>query len=249
MTPLRWASPIADRRAAARSRRLWDVIADERHCGFFEDAGWLTSSRILDDDPPGRIRRLSRDAGQPEGPGVHPRGVPVVADDLSRAIGDDRIELLPSRQATGEGLVVPPAAQDPGGVGVVARPCPDAGLYLVDREGVGEVDTLEAEATVDEMDVRVVEARQYRRALRVDHRRLRLAQTRDFALASDAEDLVAADGDGFGHRAARPGGIDLGVVDDDVDRAVGIVPLGHQSGDERRRNDSDAHRRGQAGSP
>ena len=131
---------------------------------------------------------------------------------------------------------------------MVARPCPDAGLYLVDRDGVGQVDPLEAEASVDEMDVRVVEARQYRGALRVDHRRLRLAEARDLALASDAEDLVAADGDGFGHRAARPGGIDLGVVDDDVDRAVGIVPLGHQSGDERRRNDSDDNIGGQAGS-
>ena len=109
---------------------------------------------------------------------------------------------------------------------MAARPCPDAGLYLVDRDGVGEVDALEAEAAVDEVDVRVVEARQYRRALRVDHRRLRLAQTRDLALASDAKNLVAADGDGFGHRAVRPGGIHLGVVDDDVDRTVGIVPLG-----------------------
>ncbi len=100
------------------------------------------------------------------------------------------------------------------------------------------------------MDVRVVEARQDRRTLGVDHRRLRLAEARHLALAPDPKDLVAANGDGFGHRAARAGGIDPGVVDDDVDRAVAIVPLGanHQSGDERRRNDSDDNIGGQAGS-
>ena len=66
-------------------------------------------------------------------------------------------------------------------------------------------------------------------------------QAQDLAIASDTEDLIAANRDSFSHRALLGGRIDSRVVDDEVHRAVAVVSLGadDQPGDERDRNDGD----------
>ncbi len=130
-----------------------------------------------------------------------------------------------------------------------SRPCPNPGLNVVERFGASQVNPREAQAAGDEVQMGVVEAREDRRAIRVDHRRLRAAEPRDLTLAADAKHLIAADGDGLRHRAASTGRIHLRVVDDDVDGPVRVVPLGpdDQAGDERRRDDSDDEIGGKAG--
>ena len=89
--------------------------------------------------------------------------------------------------------------------------------------------------------MRVVEPGQHRRALRVDHRRLRTAVAHDLALAADLENLVAADRDRVRDRPEIVGGVDPRVVDDEIDRAAVVVALGadDQAGDERARHDRD----------
>jgi hypothetical protein len=122
-------------------------------------------------------------------------------------------------------------------------------LNVVNGFSAGEIDAVEPGSAGKEIRVRVVEARQYRSAARIDHRRLRTPQTHDLAFAADAQDLIAADRDRFSHRALRVGGVDLGVVDDDVDRAVTIVALGSddESGNQRCRDDTDDDVGGKAG--
>ena len=71
---------------------------------------------------------------------------------------------------------------------------------------VGEADLIERQAAADEMRVRVVEAGQDRAALGVDHDRLRAPEPLDLAVRSDAEDLVALHGDGFG-RSSPPSAV------------------------------------------
>ena len=61
-------------------------------------------------------------------------------------------------------------------------------------------------------------------AVRVQHHGLGAAQALDVAIRADAQDLVAADGDGL-LEVAPPPGIDLAVDDDQVDRAAGVVAL------------------------
>ena len=130
--------------------------------------------------------------------------------------------------------------------------CPrlDPRADVVERGRARQIDALEIQASGDEMEMRVVEAGQHRRAARVDHRRLRAAEARDFTLAADAKNLVATDGDGLRHRAARTRRIHFRVVDDHVNGTIRVVPLGsdNQPGDERRRDDSNNDIGGQAGS-
>ncbi|MNC90621.1 hypothetical protein D3C83_67410 [compost metagenome] len=87
----------------------------------------------------------------------------------------------------------------------------------------------------------VVESRQHRAAFRVDDGRLRAAEAHDLALAAGLEDLAAANGDGVRNGAVIVGGVDPGVVDDEVDRAAVVVALGSddEAGDERTRHDRD----------
>ena len=55
------------------------------------------------------------------------------------------------------------------------------------------------------------------------------------------EDGVAADGDRLRGRSERIRGVDLGVVDDEIDGPAAVVALGtdDQSGDERSSHDRD----------
>ena len=88
--------------------------------------------------------------------------------------------------------------------------------------------------------MRVVEAGQHRAAVRVDDGGLRAAQALDFAVGADAEDLVAADGDGLGELGGAAG-VDAAVGDDQIDRAALVVALraDDEAGDERPGNDQD----------
>ena len=80
-------------------------------------------------------------------------------------------------------------------------PDADRVLDLVDGGGVAEADLIERQAAADEMRVRVVETGHDRAALGVDDDGLRALEPLDLAVRSDADDLVAADGDGLGESA------------------------------------------------
>ena len=246
---LRFADRGAERGRAFRPSHLRHVVSNERHRRLLEDARWLAGPRILDDRPADWILRLSRNLGELERVRVDPRRMAVVADDLRRAIGDDRVELLPGRQAAAKRLRIPSTPKHPRRVGVCGRPGPDPRLHFVERVRAVQIDAIEAEPTGDEIEVCIVETGNDRRALGIDHRSLRTAEPHDLALASDAQNLVAADGDGFRHRAVRTCGIHLRVVDDHVDRTVGVAALraDNQSGDERRSDDSHNDIGGQSG--
>ena len=124
-----------------------------------------------------------------------------------------------------------------------------APLDILDRRGICEVDPIESGTSVEEVEMRVVESRQDGGALRIDGRGLRPLQPQDLAIASDTEDLIAANRDSFSHRALVGGRIDSSVVDDEVHRAVAVVSLGadDQPGDQRDRNDGDNDECGETG--
>ncbi len=96
------------------------------------------------------------------------------------------------------------------------------------------------------MDVGVVESRHDGSVASVDDLGLRPAQAQYIAVAADADDLIATDGDRFRHRSGLVGGEHRGVVDDQIDRAVAVVTLSadHQAGDERDGDDPDDNERG-----
>jgi hypothetical protein len=82
--------------------------------------------------------------------------------------------------------------------------------------------------------MRVVEAGRDEAALEVDGARARVGR-RDLARGADGDDALAVDGDGLGHVAARVGGEDLAVGEDEADVAPASLRA-RPHGDERRRH-------------
>ena len=114
------------------------------------------------------------------------------------------------------------------------RPGRDPLLDVLEGRGAEQLHAVARQAARDERHMRVVEAREDGGALRVDDGRLRTAVAHDLALPADAENLVAADGDGGGDRALIVGDVDPGVVDDEIDRpaVVGALGADDEAGDE-----------------
>ena len=140
----------------------------------------------------------------------------------------------------GEGFRIPAAAHHPRAIRTRGRPVSNARLYGVERQVLGQGDVVQAEAAVDEVYVRIVEARKERATLGVEDDRLRTAQAKNLAVAADTKDLVPSNRDRLCEGACPIGCVDLGVVDDEVHWPVGVVALrAHdQPGDQRGRHDS-----------
>src|SRR5918995_126098 len=79
----------------------------------------------------------------------------------------------------------------------------------------------------------VVEAWQHRATVRVDHGGLGAAQALDFAVGADAENLIAADGNGLGERRGAAG-VHAAVGDDEIDQSALVIALraDDEAGDE-----------------
>ena len=90
------------------------------------------------------------------------------------------------------------------------------------------------------MDVRVVEPRKHGSAVRVEHDGLRAAQPFDLTVRPHAQDLVAANRNGFCERVSAAG-VDAPVGDDQIDGTAFIVALraDDEAGDERTGDDDD----------
>ncbi len=104
------------------------------------------------------------------------------------------------------------------------------------------------QAAFDQVQMRIVEAWQYGRPLRVDHHRLGALQSDDLAVAADFEDLVGTNSDRFRGFVGGLAGKDHGVVDDQINRAVTVVTLGpnDQSCDQRHPDDANHEVGGEA---
>ena len=89
-----------------------------------------------------------------------------------------------------------------------------------------------------ELHPRVIQPRQHGGAVRVEHDCLRAPEALDVAIRSDAQNLVAANRQGF-LKVGAAAGIDLAVDDDEVDGAARIIALGadDEAGDESRPDD------------
>ena len=173
----------------------------------------------------------------------------VGAQELRGSIRYEAIEQLSGREAVGEEVAVPAAAEHPWPVGIRVGPVLHPPLHVLDGGGLDQVDPVERHAARHQIDPRVVESRQDGGALRVDHRRLRALQAGDLAIAADLQDLVAADGDCFGHRSLGVRRVDPRVVDDEVYGAVAVVALraDDEAGDQRDRDDGDDDEGGETG--
>ena len=87
-----------------------------------------------------------------------------------------------------------------------------------------------------------------RAPLGVDDDGLGALEAGDLTIGADAQNLVAANGHGLGHRAAPIRGVDGGVPDNEVHRPLTVVALrtDDQAGDQRRGDDRDDNVSGQA---
>jgi hypothetical protein len=228
-----------ERLGAILPRRLRQHALGERHRRTLQQPGGLAPA-VAHDRAEFRRRRPSGDARRRQRLRVQPERAAVLRQKLHGPVAHDRVELRARRQIR-EDVVRPAGARDPLGVRTRRGPGLDSLLDLVECLCAEQLHTVAREPAGDERRMRIVEPRNDRRSLRVDDGRLRPAVAHDLALAADLENFVAADGDGFRHRTAVVGGIDPGVVDDEIDGAAGVVAVraDDQSRDERRPDDGD----------
>ncbi len=124
--------------------------------------------------PPGGSGVNARDARELQRVTVGERHVPVEAADEDGPVGRERVDQLLRRQRRRRPtLVIPVAARNPTPRRKLLRETPDALGELLRRRRVAQVHARELKAARQKMHVRVVEARQHERALRVHDARAR----------------------------------------------------------------------------
>ena len=216
---------IANRLQPLVPRRLREDPRHQRLGGFLEHARRLAGGRVADDHAPRGIGGGLGDTGSLQRERVDPGRVAVVAAHAGGPIGDDRVELLPRRQAARERRVVPAAALHPRAVGMCGGEGLDRRGDLVEGGGVEQVRLLQAEPAAQQVQVRVVEAWQDGRAVRVDRLCGTPGETLDLAVRPDPEDRVSPDRERLGNGRRAVGGVDPAIEDDQVDRPGLVVSL------------------------
>ena len=142
----------------------------------------------------------------------------VVRRQIRGPIGNQRVEHLPRRQTSDEGLVVPAATGHPVAIGIGRRPGSNRLLDDWKRPGFEQVDLIERETAADQVCVRVVEAGNDRASTRVDDDGLGTAQPLDLAARPDLQNLVPLHRHGFGHRSVAVGRVHAAIDNDEIDR-------------------------------
>ena len=146
-----------------RPARCRHHLADEALGRFLEQAFRLAGAGLTCDLAVGRIRRGCGNRGRLQRLAVHPRAVPVEADQRHRPVGHGRIQLRARRETAGKRSVVPAAAANPGCRRVGGGEVTNALLDLVERARAAEIQLLKTLRAAEEVDVAVVESRQHGR--------------------------------------------------------------------------------------
>ena len=116
----------------------------------------------------------------------------------------------------GPAFVIPIAPRDPpSGWQLCGEVANSLGEFLW-RVGVAQINTRKLKAAAHEMHMRVVETRQQKLTLRVDHARVGAGEIPDFFGRSHGDNAIALDRDSFGARTALIHRVHPGVNDDQV---------------------------------
>ena len=221
---------LQHQRVTRLALRLRDHVVEQRVRRFLERTRGLAGLRVADDDAVLGILRVFRDPRQGQRLRVGPAGVAVVARHVGGPVADDRIELLPGRQAAGERAVQPASAQHPRALGVLRGKGLDLRLHSREVLLFDQVHLLERERAAADVDVRVVEARRHQPARELDDLGLRPAQRFGSRGIAHVDDAVAADRHRLGPGPGVIGRPDPPARQDPVRRRVG------------RRRDADAEK-------
>ena len=206
-----------DRRHPIRQRVARHDAGPERIGRSLLQAPARGPVRVADDVPVPRVGRRGGDAAADQRFGVHPRGVRVRVHQEHGTVRHDGVEVLAARPPAGcEDGVVPPAADDPGQVRVLARERPDALEVRVLGVQIVEVHVAEVPAGERRVDVRVLEPRHD--ACAREHRGGAAHAFEDLALGADRHDPIPAHRDGACPTPRRVDGGD--VADQNEIRAV-----------------------------
>src|SRR2546423_15154888 len=111
--------------------------------------------------------------------------------------------------------MIPTAACDPTPFRRLRRELPDADGDLRRTRRVAQTDACEMKAAVNEMDVRVVEAGQDERALRVNRARARARHAPYLFIRPDSNDASAIERHGFRQRLLLVHRMDVRIDDDE----------------------------------
>jgi hypothetical protein len=148
-------------------RVVRDVPFDEVHGAFLEGAARRSVGPSLDPTVTG-IGGRGGHAGELEGPAVHPGAVAIAARQEHRSIGQDAVEILTHRRPALERRHVPAAPPDPGFVRIRSRVRGDDLEVLRGHDGFVEIASEQGQATVDRVDMGILEARRHRSAAELD---------------------------------------------------------------------------------
>ena len=189
---------------------------DEVRRAFTQGPGRGPRLGIALDAAANRVRRVPGDAGQGQGPRIHPGGMAVGRIQHDGPAGDHGVEGLFARIRLREERQVPAPSGDPGGVRMGRGVSPDLRQDLLGSEEPVQIAETELHAPGNEMDMGVLKGRQDQAASEIDDPGRRASPLQGPAAVPDVDDLSGRDRQGFGARPARGHGRDRGVRQDEV---------------------------------
>ncbi len=119
-------------------------------------------------------------------------------------------------------LVVPLAVDDPRAFGLRAGKCGDASAEFVLGGCGAELHSGKTQATVDKVNMCVVEAGEHAAPLKVDDARSGAGEAKDVSRGPNLKDAIAVDGDGFGFWLSRVLGPDMTVYQHQAGKGLGL---------------------------
>ena len=201
-------------------RRLRHGADDEIHRAVLEDPGGMPRCIAHDRAARGR-RRVARDPGQPHRDGVRQRHVAVEPLHEHGVIGCGRIDRVAGRKrAARPRLVIPIPAEDPAVPGQARRVGRQSRCEIPLVGGRTQIDADQFLGAPDEMDVRVVEAREHQPAAGINHPRRGGRHPPNLRIGADSRDSSGGDRDRLRRGPRRIHGVNLAVDHDQIDSAA-----------------------------
>lgn len=181
-----------------------------------DEAGRFARRRVGDRPSEGEVGVVAVDAEPPEGGGIEPGGVDVVAEDQGGRVAGGRVEVGGGGHASaGDGGVVEGLGLDPVGVRVFGVPGADTGVDRVEAPGTGELDAGVVGAEADVV-VGVDEAGQDEPSAGVEELGAGPGPGLGSGVGTDPDDAPGADGEGLGLGEGRVDGVDPGPGEDQI---------------------------------
>src|SRR2546428_10216075 len=210
---LRVPAPGEQRGSAARETLLNRLVDQLLRC-VLENASWI-SACVAHDDSARNVRGFGVNAGQFQCRPISERLVTVVALNENWSGSRHCVNELFSRKLRFRPFgFIPATAQNPFAFRRFSHLRRDALRELLRARSISKLNLIELRSALNEMHVRVVEARQHQLAARIDHFRFWTEPQIDLRAGADSHYAIADNSYGFGSGMLFIYCVNCGIGDD-----------------------------------